>query len=382
MKKKVFTVIGVMTGTSMDGIDLSLIKTDGYAEFTPILNEYFEFDEKLRNKLINLRNKISNIQDLETNALEQNNLERDLTIFHNVAINKIISKFNDEIDLIGVHGQTIFHDPKNQISVQLGDARLLSQFTKKIVINNFREQDLKNGGNGAPLTPIFHNLIGNQIAENFKIPFPLNIINIGGITNVTKISENHDPIGSNLQACDIGPGNCLIDEWVRLNSNKKYDKNGDIAKSGKVNNLVLNQAIENFRIDYTEKSLDVKDFDISFVRGLSLEDGCATLTRFSAHLIAQGIEYVNKKSDLVSTNNFVCGGGRKNRFLISNIIECLKNNEIKILNIDDFGFNGDFVESQCFGYLAVRNFLKLPSSFPQTTGCKYPTIGGTLTRNF
>ena len=200
--------------------------------------------------------------------------------------------------------------------------------------------------------------------------------------DLVQFVEGYD-IGKNLFAFDIGPGNCLIDEWIRKNSKKKYDEDGKIASYGTSDKLVLNQALENFTENSNyKKSLDVKDFDISFVRGLSLEDGCATLTRFSAHLIAQGIEYVNKKSDLVSTNNFVCGGGRKNRFLISNIIECLKNNEIKILNIDDFGFNGDFVESQCFGYLAVRNFLKLPSSFPQTTGCKYPTIGGTLTRNF
>ena len=185
-----------------------------------------------------------------------------------------------------------------------------------------------------------------------------------------------------MKAFDIAPGNCLIDEWVRKNSKKKFDKNGDIAKAGKVNNLILSQALDNFEISNFEKSLDIKDFDIAFVKGLSLEDGCATLTKFSASLIARGIEYMNQINSCIPKTSLVCGGGRKNIFLLKSIEEILENKKTKLENIDLLGLNGDFIESQAFGYLSVRTLLKLPISFPNTTNCKNPTIGGTLNKNY
>ena len=163
---------------------------------------------------------------------------------------------------------------------------------------------------------------------------------------------------------------------------KKFDKNGELAKSGKVDDLIFNLAVDNFSKESYEKSLDVKDFDISFVKGLSLEDGCATLTKFSAYLIAQGIEYFNNYNNFFSINNFTCGGGRKNSFLIENINENFTNKKIKLENIDNYGLDGDFIESQCFGYLAVRSYLGLPISFPGTSGCINPTVGGVINKNF
>ena len=381
MKKKVFTALGIMTGTSMDGVDLSVIKSDGFSEFKSILNKYEEFDPKLQKRLINIRDKIILSKDLNFFYDEIDNLEREITIFQCKIVEKILIENQNQIDLIGFHGQTIFHNSIDKISKQLGDGKLLSQITKKIVVNNFREQDLINGGQGAPLTPIFHKLISNLINKKYKISFPLNIINIGGISNITQILNN-DLTNSNLRAYDISPGNCLIDRWVRLNSEKNYDKNGEIAKSGKINNLILNQAIDNFAIQSYEKSLDIKDFDLSFVKGLSLEDGCATLTEFSAFLIAKGIEEINLKNNIDPTINIICGGGRKNSFLIKSIINNMTNQKSKIKNIDDYDFDGDFIESQAFGYLAIRTFLKLPISFPKTTRCKIETVGGTINKNF
>ena len=370
-----------MTGTSMDGVDLSLIRSDGFTEFTSILNSFVEFDKDLQDKLLNLRDKLSTVEDLNTYLSEIESLEREITIFHCEIINNVLKEKIDKVDLIGFHGQTIFHDSNQRISKQLGDGMLLSQLTKKIVINNFRNQDLKNGGQGAPLTPVFHNLICNSIYNNFKIHFPINIINIGGITNITQV-PNHNLDNSNLYAYDIGPGNNLIDEWIRRNSKKKFDDNGNLAKIGKVNDLIFNQAIDNFDFVSFEKSLDVKDFDLSFVKGLSLEDGCATLTKFTAFLIAQGIENINFKNKNTETINLICGGGRKNNFLIKNISDHLDNTKTKLYNIDNYGFDGDFIESQTFGFLAIRTFLKLPISFPLTTRCKTPTVGGTINKNF
>ena len=167
-------------------------------------------------------------------------LERELTIFHGEIVNEISSNNNENIDLIGFHGQTIFHDPKNKISKQLGDGRLLSQLTKKEVFYDFRNNDIQNGGQWAPLTPIFHNLLANNIFNDFKDIFS-NILNIGGISNITKTVMNKDISKKKIEAFDIAPGNCLIDEWIRKNSNKRFDEGGSIGKSGTNNQLLLNQ---------------------------------------------------------------------------------------------------------------------------------------------
>ncbi len=268
MTKKVFTAIGLMSGTSLDGVDLSLIKSDGYNEFTCILDDYHRFDDKLQKSIVNLRTKISNNKDLINHANELNDLEREITLFHSKVISEVISNYKENVDLIGFHGQTIYHNPDHKISKQLGDGKLLSQLTKKIVINNFRKNDLENEGQGAPLTPIFHKTISNIISQKQNLKLPITIINIGGISNATVIFKDKNEI--NFKARDIGPGNCMIDEWVRKNSKLRFDEHGNIAKSGKVNELILNQAKENFIINTYDKSLDIKDFDLSFVRGLSL----------------------------------------------------------------------------------------------------------------
>lgn len=382
MKKKVFTSIGLMSGTSMDGVDLSLIKSDGYNEFTPILDKYFEFDKNLQRKLIVCRDQLNTTNDLKKYSKELQALEREFTLFHAKILNEILTNSKHKIDLVGFHGQTVFHDSEKKISRQIGDGKLLSQLTKKIVINDFRTNDLKKDGQGAPLTPIFHQLISFLIYKKNKIESPINIINIGGISNVTQVSKFEDLNYLNIKALDIGPGNCLIDEWIRKKTNKSFDENGEIAKSGKANDLILNQAIDNFSITKYGKSLDIKDFDISFVKGLSLEDGCATLTKFSAYLIVNGIEYINKSNDNFPKINLVCGGGRKNLSLIKDINFFLPYKDVNLENIDILGYDGDFIESQCFGYLAIRSYLNLPISFPSTTGCKEPTIGGVINKNF
>ena len=381
MKKKVFTSLGLMTGTSMDGVDLSIIKSDGYSEFTAILDKYYDFDDDLRKKLTDLRRKIHISNDLKKYSDELELIEKKLTIFHTNIVSEVLNKNNHNVDLVGFHGQTIFHNSKEKISIQLGDGKLLSQMIKKIVINNFRQNDLENNGQGAPLTPIFHKLISNILSKKNRIQFPINIINIGGISNITQVIENDQIKSFDLNAFDIGPGNCLIDDWVRKNSDKQFDKNGDIAKSGKVDDLIYNQAIANFSKNSYLQSLDINDYDVSFVKGLSLENGCATLTKFSAYLIAKGIEYINESNNSL-TKNLVCGGGGKNIFLIENINKFLKPKNIYLENIDNYGLAGDFIESQGFAYLAIRSYLGLPISFPSTTGCKVPTKGGTYNKGF
>ena len=297
MKNKLYTAIGLMSGTSMDGVDVSLIRSDGFNQFTNILDEYFEYDKNLQLKLIELRNLILSVDDLKLHISRINELEREITVFHSKIVSKILSDYKDDIDFVGFHGQTIFHNPEQKISKQLGDGKLMSQLIQKKIIYNFRQKDMINKGQGATLTPIFHNLLSNKINEKQQLEFPICFLNIGGISNITKIIKKDEKLEDNIEAVDSGPGNCMIDEWVRKNSKNNFDENGSIAKSGKINQLILNQIIDNFKIDNFDKSLDVKDFDISFARGLTLEDGCATITSFTAYLIAKGIEYANGSND-------------------------------------------------------------------------------------
>ena len=381
MKKKIFTALGLMSGTSMDGVDVSLIKSDGYNYIEQIYEKYYEFSDELFKELIFLREILKDSSDLKKNSLKINIIEKKFTLFNIKIINEFNKKIGVKPDLIGFHGQTIFHLAEDKISKQIGDGHLLSQLTKCSVVNKFRQQDLDNNGQGAPLTPIFHYLISKKINNEFNINYPINIINIGGITNVTSIVNDKD-IKKDIFAYDIAPGNCLIDEWLRKNSNKKFDNNGEIALSGKVNELILNQAKDNFEILSINDSLDVKNFDISFAKGLNLEDGCATLTEFTAYLISEGLKKIDQTNSIQTKNFIMCGGGRKNKTLINNIDQLMNNKELSIKNIDEFEINGDFVESQAFAYLAVRCFLNLPISFPNTTRCTKPCQGGEVIKNF
>ena len=368
---KEYTALGLMSGTSGDGVDASIIKSDGKSKFDIITDKYFEYNEEIFKEIHGLKEKIHKTKDLKIFINEINSLEKNITLFH-AKIIKEISK-NNEFDLVGFHGQTIYHNSIEKISKQLGDGKLLAQLCKKNIVYNFRENDIKNGGEGAPLTPIFHQLI----ATKYNLDLPTCILNIGGISNITIIGE---PTGSfGFTSRDIGPGNCLIDSWIRKNSNLKFDKDGILASRGTRNDIIFEQAQELFgnRPNQKTLSLDVNDFDVSFARGLSLEDGAATLTDFTARIIGSALFVLLSKVSNKIWKVIVCGGGRKNKILIENI----KKNTLKnliIQPIDDYGINGDFVESQAFAYLAIRNILQEPISFPDTTGCLSPTTGGVL----
>ena len=368
---KSYYSLGLMSGTSGDGVDASVIHSDGDTKYKAIKNKYFEYDKQIYENIHNLKEKIHNLVDLKKFAKELIDLERQITLFH-VEVIKEVDK-HQKSDVIGFHGQTIYHNSQEKISRQLGNGKLLSQLTKKKVVYNFRQNDIKNGGEGAPLTPIFHQLLATQ----YKLDLPICILNIGGISNITIVGE---PTGTyNFTSRDIGPGNCLIDSWVRKNSKLNFDKDGLLAAKGNRNEIIFEQAQELFanRSNQKSLSLDVNDFDVSFARGLSLEDGASTLTDFTARVIGSALlsllSNVNKKLLKV----LVCGGGRKNHVLIEKIKKnTLKN--IVIQPIDDYGIDGDFVESQAFAFLALRSIFKLPISFPETTGCKKPLTGGEI----
>ena len=280
--QKNWNSLGLMSGTSGDGVDTSIIRTNGVSQYNLIKNKYFEYDSDIYKDIHNLKEKIHKIEHLKKYNRELNNLERKITVFHAKIVNEL--KVDDET-IIGFHGQTIYHNPEEKISKQLGNGKLLNQLTKKNVVFDFRSNDILNGGQGAPLTPIFHYLVSLQHA----ISLPVCFLNIGGISNIT-IVKDKDKL-SELISKDIGPGNCLIDNWVRKNSNKKFDKDGLLANAGTKNEIIFEQAQELYvnRNNKDKLSFDTNDFDISFVRGLSLEDGVTTLTDFTASIIGEAL---------------------------------------------------------------------------------------------
>ena len=361
--------LGLMSGTSMDGGDASIIQSDGKVKYKAIFDKYFEYPKNIYKNLTTLRDKIKSSKDLKKYQKRIESIEKKITIFHAESANKILKKAKANVDFIGFHGQPIFHNAKKKITKQLGDGKLLSKLTKKKVVYDFRQNDLKNGGQGAPLTPIFHKML----TEKFKIK-PVSFYNIGGIVNQTTIWED-----GYLSGEDVGPGMWLIDQCVRTKFKKKYDTNGFIAKSGKVNQKILDKAVNIFFFnEYNPsiigRSFDIKDFDDSFVNSLSLKDRVATLTEYTAQIMLRTFNLDESQKHKI----VLCGGGRKNKFLINKF---KKENYIFNL-IDDFGIDGDFVESQAFAYLAIRSYLKLPISFPETTGCSKLCTGGVLIKNF
>tara|TARA_Y100000590_G_scaffold64616_1_gene69631 strand:+ start:712 stop:1875 length:1164 start_codon:yes stop_codon:yes gene_type:complete len=381
---KSYYSLGLMSGTSMDGVDASIIQSDGENKYKPILDKYFKYPAGIFKDLTKLRDKIKSSKDLKKFSKEVKNIEKAVTLFHVKVVNQTLKKTKINVDFIGFHGQTIYHNAKEKISKQLGNGKILSKLTKKNVVYNFRENDLKNGGQGAPLTPIFHKLL----KKKFKIKYAA-FVNIGGITNITTILDD-----DSISGADIGPGMCLIDGWIRKKSKENYDKYGKIAKSGKVNDKELNKLLENF---YRKEkmmsksileSLDTKDFNFSFQKNISLKDGAATLTEFSAQVAVTAIEWwcSFKASEFCLQEVFLCGGGRKNKYLIERIEKIKKSSmlgwfNIPIKLIDQYGVDGDFIESQAFAYLAIRSHLKLPISFPETTGVKRPCTGGIIKKN-
>ncbi len=379
MKKK-YICLGLMSGTSGDGVDASVIETDGNLHpnkmnyFKEIENQYYPYEISIHNKIHDLNKKVNNTKDLKKLNTEIKDLERLITLFHGKSINNLIKKHN--VDVIGFHGHTIYHNAKEKISKQIGDANLLSQITQRDVVYNFRQNDIMNGGNGAPLTPVFHLAISKQ--KQIKPPWI--ILNIGGISNLTWCNKN----GNEFEARDVGPGNCLIDKWVRENSNLQYDKNGKLSEIGHEHKQILQDFLEMGNPHREQRSYDINDFDLGFVRGLSLEDGAATITEYTAELICY---HLNKKCNLDKTldvNNkrtkiILTGGGRKNISLVNKIKEKTFN---PVYLIDEFSINGDFVESQAFAFLSARTLNKFPLTYKWMTGCNLESCRGGQIQKF
>ena len=366
--KKLITAIGLMSGTSCDGIDVSVIKSDGEDVLSLKGDFFLPYDEKIRLSIRRFKEKIDKASDLQINKNEIADLEREITLLHSKAINLLLKKLKidrSEIDLIGFHGHTIFHSFNHKKTKQLGDGKALSELMGVNVIYNFRENDLKNGGQGAPLVPIFHKLL----KKKFQLKGSVVFVNIGGISNLTYLDDSSEMI-----SFDSGPGNFLIDKLLQLKSNGKiqFDKKGEMAFKGVVDKNILDAYLCDPYYDLLPpKSLDVNDFNLSSIRGLSVENSISTLSELTAITIINSFNFFLKKPQKI----ILCGGGRKNEYIYERI---KKLSNTPTLNIDNYKINGDFIESQAFAYLAIRSFFRKPISFPKTTGVLKPITGGKL----
>ncbi len=357
-------LIGLMSGTSADGIDAALLWTDGEAILRPGLFLYRPYDSDFRARLMAC---YGSKMDNERGDIAA--IERKLTLRHAAAIEDLLRLSGlsaNDILAVGFHGQTIFHAPSEGKTWQLGDGALLANLTGIDVINDFRSADVAGGGEGAPLVPVFHRALAQGFASNFALPVAF--LNIGGVANVTWIGN-----GEEILAFDTGPGNALIDDSMRQHFGVDFDKDGDIALSGQVCAHTLAMLLAHSYFGKPPpKSLDrdhFRAFAMEAIASLSPQDRIATLTSFTAESIARACDHFPAKPNLW----FIGGGGRKNPALMQWLGERLA---APLKDIADLGWDGDALEAMAFAYLAMRSLKGLPLSYPMTTGVAAPQKGG------
>ncbi len=347
--------IGLMSGTSADGIDAALIRTDGtaIAEFGPSLTE--SYDNAFRVKLKGAFGSQSPVPETE----------RELTERHASAVQALLAKSGRtprEVSVVGFHGQTLHHAPEHRQTWQIGDGALLAKLTGIAVVNDFRSADVAAGGQGAPLVPVYHAALAADRAR------PLAVLNIGGVGNVTWIGRD-----GSLLAFDTGPGNALLDDWVMQHTGRHADLNGALARQGRVDAIALGKLLADpFFAVKPPKSLDRQHFKqlaAAALATVSPADGAATLVGFTALAIGRAQRHFAE----APREWLVCGGGRHNPALMQALKAELP---VPVRSADEAGWDGDALEAQAFAFLAVRSLRGLPLSFPTTTGVPYPMKGG------
>jgi len=359
-------VIGLMSGTSLDGIDAALLDTDGEGVVRPGPGLTAPYDSRTR---ASLRAALDTARDFAQGAPVPGSIqdaEHAVTEAHAAAVKALLQKTGvaaSQVSLIGFHGQTILHRPAQHWTWQIGDGALLARLTGIDVINDFRSADVAAGGQGAPLMPLYHAALARK-----ELRGPLVVVNIGGVGNVTYID------GDLVLAFDCGPGNAPIDDWMQRHTGKPVDRDGALARSGRIDEAVLARMLANPYFDrLPPKSLDRLDFGNQAVEGLSPADGAATLTAFTAAAFARAREHFPHYVPMW----IVCGGGRHNRFLMEQLRARLDG---QVCKAEDAGWDGDALEAQGFAYLAARSKKGLPLSLPTTTGVAQPMTGGCFHR--
>jgi anhydro-N-acetylmuramic acid kinase len=356
------TAIGCISGTSMDGIDVSLVRTDGEALLEPGPGATYPYEADLRADLLAL---IKEAVRAESEPLDE--LEARVTAAHCAAVRRFMAEHRidrADVALVGLHGQTVWHRPEKRFTRQLLDGRDAARRLGIDVIARFRHADVAAGGQGAPFAPLYHRALATGLAK------PLMVLNLGGVGNVTYVGTN------TTIAFDTGPASALIDDWVLRRAGVPYDDGGRIAAAGRVDLQILERLMDNpyFGLP-APKSLDRQDFHAraAIVEQLSLEDGAATLAAFTIRSVAAALDHVPQAPG----RWLVTGGGRLNATFMRGLEQRLG---VPCEPVEAVGWNGDHIEAQCFGYLAVRSLAGLPLSLPTTTGVPRPMTGGELFR--
>ena len=363
--------IGLMTGTVLDGnIDVAFLRTDG-----KIIGEFgyynlMPYDKEVKELLVKTLDEaqIWNFNGPEPEIFSRT--EAALTNSQTAAVQKCIklSEIDEnEIGAVGFHGQTVLHRaPRGSLkgaTRQLGDGQEMANQLGIPVVYDFRSNDMKEGGQGAPLCPIYHAALLEKIGATSNTA----ILNLGGLGNLSFSSEEFG-----LIAFDTGPANAPLNDWIKLSNIGEMDINGDIAAKGKVNESKLSEVLSDpyFEMSFP-KSLDRFSFSHQIAEGMSIEDGAATLTALAAAAVAKGIDILPVRP----TQLIVSGGGRKNLTMMREI--SIRAN-IKVETADRYNWRGDDIEAECFAFLAARTLANLPISYPKTTGVAEPMTGGVI----
>jgi len=356
--------LGLMSGTSLDGIDAALIRSDGAQAVTAGGFLSLPYDADLRRRLRSVAGGAGPVAEVE----------RELTLRHAEAVRRLLEEAgvaSSEVQVIGFHGHTILHRPQEGRTWQIGDGALLAAETGIDVVADLRSNDVALGGEGAPLVPLY------QAALAAGLERPLAVVNIGGVANVTWIGPGPDggqEGGSEVLAFDTGPGNALINDWVERQGREPLDRDGALARAGRVDEAILAALLDNPYFDRRPpKSLDRDDFSAAPVAGLSLEDGAATLTAFTAATIAKAAEHFPAPV----RRWLITGGGRHNPTLMAGLAARV---EATVEPVEAVGWQGDALEAQAFAYLALRSLAGAPLTLPTTTGVSRPASGGRLYR--
>ena len=355
------TAIGLMSGTSLDGVDAAIVRTDGLqtVEPGPFLSR--PYTDSLREALRGVLG-----GGAPKDAMRE--VEDKLTRVHAEVVNLLLEDSGvgaGDIEIIGFHGQTTEHRPEDGITRQIGDGALLAKLTGRPVVNDFRSAEVAADGEGAPFAPLYH------AARAGPQETPQAVLNIGGVANVTWLGTSRNGVRE-IIAFDTGPGNALIDDWVRTRLGLAMDDGGRLALTGVVDESVVLRYLEDpYFSKQPPKSLDRDAFPLELVAGLSPEDGAATLSAVTAASVAMASRYFPEPA----ARWLITGGGRHNRAIMEALRQRLG---VEVAPVEKVGWRGDALEAEAFAYLAVRSLKGLPLTLPSTTGCREPTTGGRL----
>lgn len=355
--------IGLMSGTSRDGIDAALIETDGEGVVTPVAFHAMPYEDGFR---VRLAESCARAMDMDAPGFEPliASVEAEMTELHVEAVADLLGRSGygaQDVGVIGFHGHTVAHRPDRGWTWQIGDGAALAGAFGITVVGDLRQADVAAGGQGAPLMPVYHRALSAGLDK------PAAILNLGGVANVTAIAADGE-----LVAFDTGMASGLIDNWMQAHGAAAYDAGGATAALGEVDEVRLAAMMADpwFAVP-PPKSIDREAFTIEAVQGLSLEDGAATLTAFSAEAIARAIDHLGERPLCIH----VAGGGRHNATLMAMIAA---RTGVEVRAVDGLGWDGDALEAQGFAYMAVRALAGLAISFPGTTGVAEPTTGGVV----